>query len=151
MVTPVQAIPRRSRGFTVLEVMVATAVSGVLASIAYPSASAALQKARRSEALVAMMQIQVAEERWRADSSRYAMLDELRLQSVTAGGHYHLDISVPDAQGYIALAEATGAQAGDRPCRFLKLTLAEGVSVYASGETQATSNDATANRRCWAL
>ena len=142
---------RRSAGFTLLEVMIATSVSGVLASVAYPSVSAALHKARRSEALVAMTQVQLAQERWRSGSGRYASLAELGLPATAMGGHYQLAVADPAPQGYVAIAQATGAQAGDRQCRHMKLVVDGASLVYSSGETDATTNNATANRQCWNL
>lgn len=142
---------RRSAGFTLLEVMIATSVSGVLASIAYPSVSGVLLKARRSEALVAMMQIQQAEERWRSNSSRYGSLAEIGHAATAPGGHYNLAVTDPAADGYAVVAQATGAQAGDRACRYMKLTVDGAFLTYSSGETAATGNTAAANRQCWSL
>lgn len=146
-----RSFPRRSAGFTLIEVVVATAVSGVLASLAYPSVSAAMYKARRSEALVAMMQLQQAEERWRSGSSRYGSLAEIGLPAAAPGGHYTLGVAEPTPQGYVAVAQATGAQANDRPCRYMKLVLDGPTVVYRSGETDATANDTATNRQCWNL
>ena len=142
---------RHRTGFTLVEMAIATAVSGVLASVAYPSVSAALHKARRSEALVAMMQLQQAQERWRSGNSRYASLAELALPANAPGGHYRIEVADPTAQGYVALAQATGTQAGDRACRFMKLTVDGAALVYRSGDSESTSNGAQANRQCWNL
>ena len=142
---------RRGAGFTLLEVMIATSISGVLASIAYPSVSSVVYKARRSEALVAMIQLQQAEERWRTSSSRYASLAEIGFPAEAPGGHYRLAVTEPAAQGYVAVAQATGAQANDRQCRYMKLVLDGAIVTYRSGETDATANDAAANRQCWNL
>lgn len=142
---------RRQIGFTLVEMAIATAVSGLLASVAYPSVSAALHKARRSEAMVAMMQLQQAQERWRSGNSRYASLPELGLAANAPGGHYRIEVADPGPQGYVALAQATGAQAGDRACRYLVLVVDGAAVTYRSGDSQAASNDTTANRQCWNL
>jgi type IV pilus assembly protein PilE len=140
---------RLSGGFTLIEMLVATSVSGLLASVAYPSFSGAIQKVRRTEALVAMVQIEQAEERWRSGSSRYGTLAELGLASVAPGGSYLLSVADAGTNGYVALAQATGAQAGDHTCRYLKLSIASGNLVYSSGETAAATNGEQANRQCW--
>ncbi len=142
---------RGNRGFTLVEMMVATSISGVLASVAYPSVSSALYKIRRSEALVAVMQLQQAQERWRSASSRYASLAELGLPSTAPGGNYRLSIAEPAANGYVAVAQATGTQAADRLCRYMKLSVDAGNLTYSSGETDAAANDAQVNRQCWNL
>jgi len=140
---------RRSAGFTLIELMIATSISGVLASVAYPSFSGTLHKIRRSEALVAMMQVQQAQERWRSGSSQYGTLAEVGVASLAPGRNYLLSVSEPSATGYVAIAQATGVQAGDRACRYLKLSIASGNLAYSSGETEAAANNAQGNRQCW--
>jgi type IV pilus assembly protein PilE len=144
-----QTVRRQSAGFTLVELMIATSVAGVLASVAYPSFSGTLQKVRRSEALVATIQLQQAQERWRSANSRYGTLAEVGVASTAPGRNYVLSVSEPSANGYVALAQATGFQAGDRPCRYMKLSVEAGNTVYSSGETEATTNDAQGNRQCW--
>jgi len=148
-----QATPfgRRSSGFTLVELMIATSISGVLASVAYPSFSGTLQKVRRSEALVATMQVQQAQERWRSGSSRYGSLAEIGVASAAPGRNYLLSVSATSATGYVATAQATGFQAGDRLCRYMRLSVDGGNTVYSSGETEAAGNAAPANRQCWNL
>lgn len=141
--------PRRSAGFSLIELMIATSISGVLASAAYPSFSAALHKIRRCEALAATMQLQQAQERWRSGSSRYGTLAEVGVAGIVPGRNYLLSVAAPSASGYVALAEATGAQASDRPCKYLKLSVDAGNVSYSSGETDATANSAQVNRQCW--
>ncbi len=151
MTTNTLASRRRSAGFTLVETMIATSIAGVLASVAYPSVAGALQKVRRSEALVAMMQLQQVEERWRSASARYATLAEVGLPAVAAGGHYQLTVSGATGSGYVAVAQAIGAQSGDRQCRYMKLAIDAGNPSYRSGETEAADNGTAANRQCWNL
>jgi type IV pilus assembly protein PilE len=151
MTTNLLASHRRNAGFTLVETVIATSIAGVLASVAYPSVAAALQKVRRSEALVAMMQLQQAEERWRSGSARYATLAELGLPTTATGGHYRLTVTDATGSGYVAIAEAIGAQSGDRRCRYLKLAIDAGNPSYRSGETDTTDNGTAANRQCWNL
>ena len=143
------AVQRRSTGFSLIELLVATSVSGVLASVAYPGFTGALHKVRRSEALVALMQVQQAQERFRADASRYGSLDEIGVAAAVAGGHYVLDVGSPTATGYVATAVAAGAQAGDTACRHMKVSVEAGAWTTASGTSAAADNGESANRRCW--
>jgi type IV pilus assembly protein PilE len=140
---------RRCTGFTLIEIMIATSISGVLASVAYPSFSDAVQRIRRCEALAATMQLQQVQERWRSGNSRYGTLAELGLPAIAAGNNYLISVTDPSATGYVALAEATGAQGRDRVCRYMKLSVAAGNVSYSSGETADTSNNASVNRKCW--
>lgn len=142
---------RRSRGFTLIEIVTVLGVASVLSSLAWPSFQGSLQKARRAEAMLAMAQLQIAQERWYANRGRYGSLEELRLPARTGAGHYQIAISEADAQGYVAVALASGAQAGDAACRQLRLTVAGGTTTHASGPDARMANDAAANRRCWNL
>lgn len=140
---------RRCSGFTLIELMIATSISGVLASVAYPSFSDAVQRIRRCEALAATMQLQQVQERWRSGNSRYGTLAELGLPAIAAGNNYLLSVTDPSATGYVALAEATGAQARDGSCRYLKLSVAAGNVSYSSGATADAGNSVAVNRQCW--
>ena len=140
---------RRSTGFTLIEVMVATSITGVLASVAYPSFSGALHKVHRTEALVAVIQLQQAQERWRSGNSQYGSLAEIGVPSVAPRRNYLLSVARQSATGYEVMAAATGTQASDRSCRYLKFTVDAGNTAYASGDTEAVTNNAQANRQCW--
>ena len=140
---------RRAAGFSLIELMVATSISGVLASVAYPGFAGSMQKARRSEALVALMQVQQAEERFRSNGSRYGSLDEIGVAAAVAGGHYALAVDSPAAEGYVATAVARGTQASDAACRYLQVGAEAGGWTLRSGTSAAVDNDEAANRRCW--
>ena len=140
---------RRATGFTLVELMIATSISGILASIAYPSFSGVLQKVRRTEAMVAMLQLQQGQERWRSGSARYGTLAEVGVASAVPGRHYLLSVVDPSATGHVAVAQAIEAQARDRACRYLLLGIESGNVSYRPGETEAATNDEQANRKCW--
>lgn len=142
---------RRAAGFTLIETLAAVSIAGVLASIAYPSFEAPIQKARRTDALVALMQLQMAEERWHSNHRRYATLDELGAAATSANRHYTLQVVSSDEDGFALQAVATGSQARDQACRYLTLSVAGANVVQASGPTTQAANPADANRRCWGL
>ncbi len=146
-----RTLRRRQAGFTLVELMIATSVSGVLASVAYPSYSSVVQKMRRTEALVSMIQLQQAEERWRSGNGRYGSLVEVGVDSVVAGRSYQLSVDAISASGYEVLAVATGAQARDTNCRYLRLVVGGGNVTTRSGATDATDNPPQVDRKCWNL
>ena len=140
---------RRSAGFSLIELMVATSVSGVLASVAYPSFTGSVHKARRSEALVALMEVQQVEERFHSNGSRYGSLGEIGVAAAVAGGHYALAVESPSASGYVATAVAGGTQAADVACRYMQVSVDAGAWTMRSGASAAADNDEASNRRCW--
>jgi len=136
---------RSERGFTLIEGLVGVAIAGVLSSIAYPSVEAQVQRSRRTDALVALLQAQLAEERYRANNAGYATLAELGLRDTSPASHYRLQASANASGGYDLVA----TQARDARCRVLRLSLADGALVQASGSDATTANGADANRACW--
>ena len=147
----VQAVLRRQQpgGFTLLETMIAVAVSAILASIGYPSFAEQVRKARRSDAIVRLVQLQHAQERWRANNVAYAALGDLGVAASSADSHYRLAVADVRAAGYVATAEALGAQARDANCRFLRLVVDGANTAFDSGPDAASSNPPALNERCW--
>lgn len=129
--------------------MLVLAVVGVLSGVAYPSFMGQLQKIRRADAMVSILLVQAAQERWRANNLAYGTLAEIGTSATSAAGHYSLQISGQSANGYEILAQARGGQAHDTNCRHLRLRVEGGNLVQASGVDTATDNAAPQNRQCW--
>ena len=142
---------RRTRGFTLIEVLVATAITGVLSSVAYPSFTSTVHKVRRSDALVAALQVQAAQERWRSGNTAYGSLAQIRQPAVSGAGHYALTVTVLGDNSYELVATAQGGQRSDVACRTLKLSVVGLNASYASGPDAAVGNGSDANRQCWSL
>ena len=137
----------RCHGFSLLETLIATALIGILTSFAVPNFESQLHRARRAEVLVAAALIQAAQERVRGYGPRYGNLSEIGVAPTTA--HYALQLTDVDANGYVLLATATGAQARDTSCRFMQAHAIGMTLTYSSGGDARLANDAAANRRCW--
>ncbi len=142
---------RAAAGFTLVEMLIAVSVVSVLSSVAYPSFQGTLHKARRADALVALMQVQTAQERWRANHRSFGSLVDIGAPGVSSGGHYTLQVLNADSERYELVAVATGNQARDTACRHLKLTLDGATVTHASGSDARVANAAAVNRRCWSM
>lgn len=72
MIRSALTTPARARGFSLIELMIATAIVGILAAIAYPSYSSYLVKSNRAAAQTYLMDLAQAEQQYFADSRAYA-------------------------------------------------------------------------------
>lgn len=133
---------RRVGGFSLIELLIALLIVAVLAVIAYPTFMAQLHKSRRADAVVALVQVQQAQERWRANHTNYA--DSLAALGVSppSSGRYRLTITDAAAHGYTATASAAATQATDTACSSLSVTLSGGNTAYSSTGSAAASS-------CW--
>jgi type IV pilus assembly protein PilE len=142
---------RKSAGFTLIELMVAVVIIGVLATLALPSFEAQIQRARRSDAWVAAMQVQVAQERYRSSASTYGSLGEIGVATASSGGHYTVASTSSGADGYDVILIAAGVQTRDTDCRYMKLAMVSMNPAYSSGPDASLANAPDINRRCWML
>jgi len=140
---------RRNAGFTLIETMVTVGIAAVLSSIAYPSLEGQVMRARRTDALVALLQAQLAQERFRANNASYGSLADAGVRPTSPAGHYRIAVISSDAAGFELLASAVAGQARDARCRHLRLALVDATLTYASGSDATTANPADANRACW--
>lgn len=63
--------PRRIRGFSLIELMIAVSIIGVIASIALPSLQAYVWRARRNEAYINLKGIYTTQKTFQAENGRY--------------------------------------------------------------------------------
>jgi type IV pilus assembly protein PilE len=129
-------------GFTLLELMIAIVVVAILAAIALPNYTESVRKGRRADAIAALQRVQQAQERWRANNTRYASdLADLNVETTSPDRHYTIAINAATAAGYTATATAApgSPQASDTRCATLQLTQAAGNVTY----------DSTSGNTCW--
>jgi len=111
-------IKKTSYGFTLIELMIVVVIIGVLAAIAMPAYTGYSQKARRSDAKHALLDMQLNQEKWRANHVTYSSsLTELGW----AGGesldkHYDLSVASPTTNEYTITADPKGLQLSDTSC-----------------------------------
>ena len=126
----------RSRGFTLIELMIAVAVVGLLSAVAYPSYQQQVAKGRRTDAKQSLLELSQKLERFYTERGTYvgASLGSTGLYpSTSSGGFYDLSISAQTLDGFSIKATPRGTQAGDACASFLYNQLGEqGVSAGAT-------------------
>ncbi len=124
---------KRMQGMTLIELMIVAAIVAILAAIAFPSYNDHVRKTRRSDATTSFVQIQQAQERWRANNTTYSsVLSDISVTAVTSSELYDLALSGASATGYVATATAVAgkSQASDHvgavSCSVLTVTVTNG-------------------------
>ena len=67
----------KESGFTLIELMITVAIVGILAAIAYPSYTDYVIRSKRADGKAALLQLQLAQEKWRANHTTYASKSDL--------------------------------------------------------------------------
>lgn len=117
---------KKMRGVTLVELMIVIAVIGTLAAIALPTYRRYLLRSQRSEAKIALMALQTAQEKFYLQNNAYtnnvtaAPPAGLGLQALSETGKYDITVSTfaADGQSYTAQAapHSGGGQTDDSPC-----------------------------------
>lgn len=93
----------RSEGFTLVELMVAVAIVGILASIAYPSYTESVRKTHRADGRIALTEAAARQERLFSETNSYVKNSDLnKLVTNSDGksspeGYYTLAVSIPSS------------------------------------------------------
>lgn len=126
---------KKMRGMTLIELMVVIGVLGILASIAVPTYRKYLLRAQRSEAKIALLQLQTAQEKYYLQYNTYT--DKVTVASTAANPGLGLpgtsetskyDIRVTNlgagGQSYTATASphTGGGQTDDKDCANFTIT-----------------------------
>ena len=136
--------PKRSLGFTLIELMIVVALIGVLAAIAVPAYQEYARKARRADAKQALIALQLQQEKWRASNITYALTlgpppNFLNWVTTSTDGHYRLAVTAASATSYNMTAApiSGGRQAGDR------------CGTFAVNQSGPNKTGSYANADCW--
>ena len=121
---------RRTAGFTLIELMVVVAVVAILAAIAFPSYQDYIRKSRRSEAISALQDVHLRQERWRVDHAQYATTAQLGTMPVA--NQYTVTVTANSATGYTLSAAPNTSNQQKDSCGTLTLSSDKGVISKAS-------------------
>lgn len=139
-----------SKGFSLIELMIAVAIVGILAAIAYPSYQDSVRKSRRADAKTVLLEARQWMERHYTETNSYAVVDfdadfpeglkKSPKEGGPVGGYYTVTL-VSDVTTFTLTAtpQSTSGQDQD-PCGALTLTHtgAKGITGSGSGVTVDT-------------
>jgi type IV pilus assembly protein PilE len=139
-----------SRGFTLIEVLIAVVIVGILAAVALPSYQNFMNKSRRADGKQLVTDLASRQERYFLQHNSYTTnitaANGLNASEVSDKGYYTAAVTACSggsiATCFVVTANATGPQLErDTGCRTLSLS--------DTGEKTSTDSDDGASAGCW--
>ncbi len=131
----------RTRGVTLIELIIAVAVVAILAAIAFPSYQEQMRKTRRADGKAELMETAQQLERCYTRFSRYNDGNcGVALPFNSSEGYYVVSAAAITASAFTLDATPQGDQANDTRCGVLRLT---------STGLQGSQGQSTDANECW--
>lgn len=130
-------------GFTLVEILIAVGIVGILTAIAYPSYQQYVLKSRRTDALSTLSQNQIILERCYAQNFAYntACAALPSFPQTSPQGFYSISLSNLSATTYTLTAVPLGTQLKDTTCATM--------SVNQANVKTAMDSSAVSQSKCW--
>ena len=125
---------KKKAGFTLVELMIALVVIGILSAIALPNYNAWVKKSRRADATVALSRAQQLQEKYRVSNTTYSSsMSSIGASTTSDSGYYTISISSANTTDYTLTATPVSgkSQASDTSCPTLTVTQSSGNSTYS--------------------
>ena len=129
-------IPNKTRGFTLMELMIVVAIIGIIAAIGYPSYRDQVIKSRRADGMSALLELADRLERHYSDVGTYKQADDSNTTvddvfPSFSSDYYTLTIDAQDNIGFTVSAARKGTQVKDK-CGTFTLN-SQGVKTISGG------------------
>jgi type IV pilus assembly protein PilE len=142
----------KKAGFTLIEILIVMAIVAILATIALPSYQGAVRQSRRSEAIMTLLEIQLKEERYRANHSEYGSLQKIYCGdkpncSPPFGDNEYYDFEATDTNDTEYTITATAKTGTDQVNDKENGTDCSTLTINQNGDKGSKSEDS--NSVCW--
>lgn len=130
------APPLSASGFTLIELMIAVAIIGILSAVAYPSYQSYVVRNNRSTATAYLVEVASRQHQYRLDARTFGTATELGIVTpADVAKHYTIGFSpAPTATAFTVQAVPKGSQAtGDAKCGTLGLDQAGTETITGTG------------------
>ena len=112
----------KQTGFTLIELIIAITIIGILAAIAIPGYQEYTLLTKRTDAKTALLRMADNQERWYSNNNTYTDAVADVGGATTPKDYYTLSVESASSTGYTLRATAQGDQTSDTGCLTLELT-----------------------------